>query len=561
VLVNRSVAALATGRGVHLGALTHVLAGRYGEREAVEDPAPTPGFDHASVRTFQDLEEVVARSAAALLDAGVGTGDRVLVLLDNRLDVALMAFAVARLGALPIPVNHRLTGREVGAIVDATGAGHALADPAYVDGLPVELAVVTSDGLGAAVRHAPQARLAPDPAADPEATAILLTTSGTTGTPKAAALTSRGLLKALGRLVALPVGWPRGPRGGRDRVLAVLPLTHVMGLSTLLGALAAGVPLVRRARFDPHEVLDLIEQRRPNAVVAVPTMYADLETAGAAGRDLGSVQLWVSAADAMPTERARRFQRYGAAMRVAGVAVGSAAFLDVFGMVELSGPAAVRLLPPSVVGAAPVPGLALALPGVGSDRRSRAPRRWRSRAPRRARRRVLGMQRDDAVGSPRTPAAARLRSGSMPIAQDAEPPASRSALARPAAFSPTPAVNTTASSRRAPPCRRRGTCGSGRRRRPAPARRPRRRPPPDASIVRRSLSPHRPLSPLRLFSSVSTSSSVMPACRTRWNTTAGSTSPERVPMTRPSSGDRPIEVSTLRPPRSRPPRRRCRGAG
>jgi acyl-CoA synthetase (AMP-forming)/AMP-acid ligase II len=364
VLVNRSVAALATGRGVHLGALTHVLAGRYGEREAVEDPAPTPGFDHASVRTFQDLEEVVARSAAALLDAGVGTGDRVLVLLDNRLDVALMAFAVARLGALPIPVNHRLTGREVGAIVDATGAGHALADPAYVDGLPVELAVVTSDGLGAAVRHAPQARLAPDPAADPEATAILLTTSGTTGTPKAAALTSRGLLKALGRLVALPVGWPRGPRGGRDRVLAVLPLTHVMGLSTLLGALAAGVPLVRRARFDPHEVLDLIEQRRPNAVVAVPTMYADLETAGAAGRDLGSVQLWVSAADAMPTERARRFQRYGAAMRVAGVAVGSAAFLDVFGMVELSGPAAVRLLPPSVVGAAPVPGLALALPGV-----------------------------------------------------------------------------------------------------------------------------------------------------------------------------------------------------
>ncbi len=359
-----SVRSLVAGRGVHLGALTAVLADRYGDRPAVHDTAATPGVDHGEVRSFRDLEEVVGRSAAALRADGLGPGDRVLVLLDNRLDVALLTFALARLGAVPVPVNHRLTGRELAGVVRATGATRALADPDLADGLPAGLSVVTSEMLGDAVRAAPERRLPPDPTLDADATAVLLTTSGTTGVPKAAALTSRGLLGALGRLVALPVGWERGPRAGRDRVLAVLPLTHVMGLSTLLGAMSAGVPLVRRARFDPHEVLHLIELHRPNVVVAVPTMYADLEAAGAAARDLACVQLWVAAADVMPTERARRFQRYGSLARVSGAHLGSAAFLDVFGMVELSGAAAVRLFPPAVVGALPAPPLTVALPGV-----------------------------------------------------------------------------------------------------------------------------------------------------------------------------------------------------
>jgi acyl-CoA synthetase (AMP-forming)/AMP-acid ligase II len=359
-----SVRSLVAGRGVHLGALTAVLAGRYGDRPAVHDPAPTPGVDHGEVRSFRDLEEVVARSAAALQADGIRAGDRVLVLLDNRLDVALLTFAVARVGALPVPVNHRLTEHELAAVVRSTDATHVLADPELADRVPPGPTLLTSDVLGDTLRAAPDRWLDPFPTMDADATAVLLMTSGTTGVPKAAALTSRGLLGALGRLVVLPVGWERGPRGGRDRVLAVLPLTHVMGLSTLLGAMSAGVPLVRRARFDPHVVLHLIELHRPNVVVAVPTMYADLEAAGAADRDLASVQLWVSAADAMPTERARRFQRYGSLARVTGAHLGAAAFLDVFGMVELSGPAAVRLFPPAVIAALPTPPLTVALPGV-----------------------------------------------------------------------------------------------------------------------------------------------------------------------------------------------------
>jgi acyl-CoA synthetase (AMP-forming)/AMP-acid ligase II len=141
-------------------------------------------------------------------------------------------------------------------------------------------------------------------------------------------------------------------------------MTHVMGLSVLVATLCAGVPLVRPDRFDATGFLRQIEARRPNVVVAVPTMYADLEAAHADAYDLSSVQLWVSSADVLPLDRARRFQRRGAGLRIAGRGVGSAAFLDIYGMVELSGPAAVRLLPPTPVGPAPAVPVALALPGI-----------------------------------------------------------------------------------------------------------------------------------------------------------------------------------------------------
>jgi acyl-CoA synthetase (AMP-forming)/AMP-acid ligase II len=363
-VLRSDVSALARGRGVHLGELTSVLADRYGDRPAVEDPAPTPGLDHGPVRTYRELEEAVARLAAALAARGRAADERVMVVVDNRLDVVLHALALARLGAVPVPVNHRLTAHELDAVAEATGAVAAIVDPEVADRLPTRLELVTTVDLGDELRANPGRRRPATPGGDPDAVVTLLTTSGTTGVPKAAALTSRGLLSSLGRLVLAPVGRSRGLRAGRDRVFAALPLTHVMGFAVLLGTLSAGVPLVRRSRFDADEALELIERRRPNVVIAVPTMYADLERAGAADRDLSSVQVWVSSADAMPTDRARRFQRFGAIVRVGTRGIGSALFVDIYGMVELSGAAAVRVFPPSLVVTLPVPSFAVALPGI-----------------------------------------------------------------------------------------------------------------------------------------------------------------------------------------------------
>ena len=362
--MSRSTArALARG-DVHLGDLPRLLAHRYGRRPAVEDPGLTPGLDHGSVRTFRDLEEATARLAGAHREHGRRAGERVLVVLDNRIDIALHVFALARLGALPVPVNHRLTAPEIAAVVEASEATAAVVDAGLEEVVDDALDVITTSALGETVRRRPDLVVEHGEQSDPREVAVLLTTSGTTGMPKAAALSSHGLLASLGRTAVVPVGRQRGLRPGRDRMVASLPLTHVMGLSVLLGTMCAGVPLVRRDRFDAQETLDLIEQKRANMFVGVPTMYADLEGAGAAERDLSSVQLWVSSADVLPPDRARRFQRYGAMARIRGRAIGTAVFVDIYGMVELSGGAALRLYPPTLTARPWLPSFAIRLPGM-----------------------------------------------------------------------------------------------------------------------------------------------------------------------------------------------------
>lgn len=350
----------------HLGTFTAALAARHGTRPAVRDPAPTPGLHPGGLRTYGDLERHVGLLAAAHEELGRSEGDRVLVAVANRIDTLLHTSALARLGCVPALVNPRLTAEEAHHVAEAADAVAAIGDADVLERLQLGdvVATTSTEDLGEAIRsrldEGSIVRRAPEPR-DPEAVALLMATSGTTGRPKAAALTSAGLLGFSGLLALLPVGHARGLRAGRDKLLAPLPLAHVMGFAVMLYALAAGIEVLHVPRFDPERVLDVIESERPNVVVMVPTMYADLEAAGAADRDLTSIQLFCSAADAMPDVRARRFQRRGALATIGGHRLAPAAFADFYGMVELSGLAAVRLFPPSPVD---LPAVALVTPSL-----------------------------------------------------------------------------------------------------------------------------------------------------------------------------------------------------
>jgi acyl-CoA synthetase (AMP-forming)/AMP-acid ligase II len=320
--MNRLVAGLRLARSgaLTLGSFATVVGARYPLRVLVND------LDTGTRLTGEDLARTVRGRAAAHRRRGLDRGV-VLVVVHNSVDVLLETLALSRAGAIPAPVGRHLRPAELEAAIVATGAHAAVAS----DGPEVGIRTV------AAGIELPGPDQGP-PIGDPTATAIELCTSGTTGLPKAACLSSRGLLGPLA-----PLAWARLRN---KSVLASLPLSHVMGLCTALAALAAGVQWIHRARFDAAVALDDMERLRPSAFVGVPTMYADLEAAGAATRDLSSVQLWVSGADALPEARARRFQRLGS---MTGTGLGRAAVADGYGMVELSGPAAVRLFPPSVL--------------------------------------------------------------------------------------------------------------------------------------------------------------------------------------------------------------------
>ena len=262
--------------------------------------------------------------AAGFVRSHITKGDRVLVEFPNGPELVLGCLAVCRAGGVAVPLNDASTPAEREHVRRDSGATLTLSDPTIVS-----------------PRERPTARHL-ELEANPADVAVLLYTSGTTGKPKGAALTHRGLLSSTRRLALLPSGLRR------DEAVIALPLAHVMGFAGFLGTMAAGVPVFVFRRFRPDDVLDAIERRRSTIFVGVPAMYRMMLEAGAAQRDLTSVRLWMSGADAMPAELARQFQRMGASatLPILGAPVGEALFVEGYGMVELSGAAIVKVSPP-----------------------------------------------------------------------------------------------------------------------------------------------------------------------------------------------------------------------
>jgi acyl-CoA synthetase (AMP-forming)/AMP-acid ligase II len=149
---------------------------------------------------------------------------------------------------------------------------------------------------------------------------------------------------------------------GHQEAVYSLPMAHIMGFVIALGLAYAHVPVRFLPRFRAERILDEIEERRASVYVGVPAMYRMLLDAGAEDRDLKSVRVWISGADAMPAELADRFTRMGAlATLPGGRHLGRAVFAEGYGMVETGGAGALKVDLPGVPDAVrrlgvPVPG-------------------------------------------------------------------------------------------------------------------------------------------------------------------------------------------------------------
>ena len=256
-------------------------------------------------------------------------GDRVVLALPNGLEFFLCTMAVVSAGRVAVPVNSEMTKIEIDHVI-ATSAATLV-----ISSLP-EAAATGSASTGSTTSAAEI-----EPSVSPDDVAAIFFTSGTTGLPKGAELTHRGLLASVRRAAALPAGIRN------DEVVFALPVAHIMGFSAMLGLLCAGIRVVVRNRFHPVEVLDVIETQRSSGFIGVPSMYRMMEEAGAAQRDLRCVRVWMSGADAMPPDLITTFQRYGASATLPlGISIGQALFVEGYGMVELSGGVATKITPP-----------------------------------------------------------------------------------------------------------------------------------------------------------------------------------------------------------------------
>jgi O-succinylbenzoic acid--CoA ligase len=205
--------------------------------------------------TYAELHARSAAVAAALLERGVAPGDRVaLALPSEELVVALHACLL--LGAVAVPVDLRLAEAE---------RAHRTAQAALVID-----ALDALDTLGAA-GPAPEPR-----SVDPDATATLMFTSGTTAGPKPVALSyDNWLWNALGSALALGLD-------PEERWLCPMPLAHVGGLSIQIRSAVYGTTVLLHGRFDTDGVLAAVMDpaERVTLVSLVPTMLSRLLDAG-----------------------------------------------------------------------------------------------------------------------------------------------------------------------------------------------------------------------------------------------------------------------------------------
>lgn len=322
-------ARLLIGRGTTLGSFLEQSAAVRRDTRLVEEA------DSGLTLTQAEGADRVDRLAGALAPAVV-PGDRVVVATANTYDQFLLCLAACRAGAIAVPVNPAMRPDEVDHVIADAGAALVVRSVTDID--------VTAP-LGRSL------------AGDPSATAMLFYTSGTTGRPKGVELTHRGLV---GQLTAGAL-WPG--IGRHDEAVVSLPIAHIMGFITLIGLAAAGLPAWFLPRFRADAVLDAIERRRTSVFVGVPAMYRLLEEAGAAEHDLTSVRVWVSGADAMPGDLARRFKGYGATATLPVLGpVGEATFVEGYGMVEVGGGVAAKISPP-LLGLGLGDSLGIPLPG------------------------------------------------------------------------------------------------------------------------------------------------------------------------------------------------------
>ncbi|WP_405912224.1 long-chain fatty acid--CoA ligase [Streptomyces sp. NBC_00963] len=287
----------------NLATLLAASAHTYGDRPAVRQDD--------TVLSYAQLDAACARVAALLRTAGVGPGDRVALCLPNTPDFPVAYYGVLRAGGVVVPLNPLLKAREAAFALRDSGASMVLAHSQAAEEAAaaaaqtgVECLVMDSDS-GAARLRAVEPR--PETVERSESdTAVILYTSGTTGTPKGAELTHRNLMT--NAATATETVLQLGPD---DVLFGGLPLFHAFGQTCALNtAVASGASLTLLPRFEPQRALDILRRDAVTVFLGVPTMYTSLLRTGTpAATALPALRLAVSGGASLPVEVLHGFER------------------------------------------------------------------------------------------------------------------------------------------------------------------------------------------------------------------------------------------------------------
>ncbi|TXK41332.1 acyl-CoA synthetase [Nonomuraea sp. C10] len=277
-------------------------------RSAARYPAKTAIIYGDLRQSYADLDRTVNRTANALASRGVGKGDRFAILSHNDHAFVVAYFALARLGAISVPINFMLGPEEVAYILEHAGASGMLVEEAL---LPVAEGAVSDRvavrgviGAGRDGWEPVEDWMAHGDDAEPvveigdDDPIQLMYTSGTESRPKGATLSSRSLISQYVTCVV------DGEMSGDDVEVHALPLYHCAQLHCFLTpGIYLGATNIVLPGADPAAILAAIESERATKLFCPPTVWIGLlRHPDFDRRDLSSLRKGYYGASIMPVE-------------------------------------------------------------------------------------------------------------------------------------------------------------------------------------------------------------------------------------------------------------------
>ncbi|MDO9209407.1 MAG: long-chain fatty acid--CoA ligase [Deltaproteobacteria bacterium] len=283
--------------------------------------------------TYRQLGEEAANVASGLAQRGLKKGQRMAIMLPNCPQYIAAYYAILKIGGIVVNVSPMYVERELEFQLKDAGAESILALIDFYPRLeavrkkiPLKTIILTdlhetggertgqkagtaaAKGVYEYAEVVEMGRRLPPPSVqvNPDEVALLQYTGGTTGFSKGAMLTHRNLVSD----VLQCVSWNQDAVKGQERMLAVLPLFHVYGMTVAMNeAIELAATIILLPRFNVDEALEAINLYQPTRFPGVPTMYmAIINHPQVKKYNISSIRVCSSGSAPMPIEAQKRFE-------------------------------------------------------------------------------------------------------------------------------------------------------------------------------------------------------------------------------------------------------------
>lgn len=228
--------------------------------------------------SYAQFNAMANQCADVLTSLGFGPGDRVALLMPNSVEFCCLFYGAAKIGAVAVPLNTRLTAPELAFILSDSGSKALVYGQAFAETVEAiradtqyEYAItewVPVVGGAGSLTERLESAAADEPEIDCGGSdnLFIMYTSGTTGNPKGVVHTHDSVHTA-----AISNAMTADSRY-RDRVLLPLPMFHVAALTTVIFCAMRGITLISMPQLDPSKMWSLIIEERVNTAGAVPAV-------------------------------------------------------------------------------------------------------------------------------------------------------------------------------------------------------------------------------------------------------------------------------------------------